>query len=70
MTFTIYQQIEEFEREIALRKNVYPNLVAKGNMRQSVADYHMARIEAALKSLEWLRDNRDGIVKAMKEQVA
>lgn len=57
MTISIAQQIEEIEREIALRQRVYPNQVRTGKMRQSVADYHMQRIDAVLKTLLWLQAN-------------
>ena len=57
MAFSIIQQIEEVEREIKLRRDVYPRMVLSGKMRQSIADYHMQRMEAVLRTLEWLRDN-------------
>lgn len=60
----IEQQISEVQREIGLRKNVYPGLVARGKMRQGEADEHMARIEAVLTTLIWLRDNRSWVVAA------
>jgi hypothetical protein len=51
MTFSLAQQIEEVERELKLRERVYPNLVRKLEMRQSIADYHMARMQAVLETL-------------------
>lgn len=48
------QQISEVKRELAMRAAVYPGLVAKKKMRQGEADLHVARMTAALKSLEWL----------------
>lgn len=51
MTFSINQQIEEVEREIALRERVYPHQIASGKMRQSIADYHMNRMKAVLDTL-------------------
>lgn len=57
--FSIDQQIDEVEREIALRKNVYPRMVRSGQMRQSIADYHRERMEAVKATLEFLRDNAD-----------
>src|SRR5260370_18627451 len=50
-------QIEEIEREIELRIRVYPRLISKGEMRKSVADYHMERMRAVLHTLEWLQKN-------------
>jgi len=58
LSFSLNQQIEEVEREIALRKKVYPHQVARRLMRQSVADYHMARMRAVLETLEQLHDQR------------
>ncbi len=52
MNFSIRQQIEEVEREIALRKQVYPSWVARGKMRQSIEDFHMGRMEAVLATLQ------------------
>lgn len=54
MKISIGAQIEEVEREIGLRKQVYPRQVSSGKMRQSVADMHLARMEAVLKTLRWL----------------
>lgn len=64
---SIEQQISEIQREIGLRKNVYPGLVARGRMRQGEADEHMARIEAALTTLQWIRDNRAWVLAATPE---
>ena len=57
MTISLAQQIEEIEREIKMRVGVYPRQVSSGKMRQSVADYHMERMKAVLRTLEWLREN-------------
>ena len=51
MSFSLHQQIEEVEREIKLRKEVYPRLVINAKMRQSIADFHLARMEAVLATL-------------------
>lgn len=50
-------QIEEVDRELALRKNFYAVEVAKGKMRQSVADMHFARMQAVRETLMWLQKN-------------
>lgn len=52
---TLNQQIEEVEREIALRNRVYPWQVRSGKMRQSVADFHMSRMRAVLDTLRGLQ---------------
>lgn len=66
--FPLTQQIEEVERELALRKEVYPRWVGSGKMRQSVADYHMARMESVLKTLQWLMENETKVKAAMQEK--
>ena len=52
MRFSIAQQIEEIERELRMRQEVYPRMISKGKMKQSVADYHMARLAAVLTTLQ------------------
>lgn len=59
---SIHLQIAELQREKALRTSVYPGLVSRGKMRQSEADEHMGRLDAAIATLEWCRDNRAVIV--------
>jgi hypothetical protein len=54
---SLNQQIEEVEREIALRERVYPRQISSGKMRQSVADYHIARMRAVLLTLQWAQKN-------------
>lgn len=55
MKISLAQQIEEIDREIELRVEVYKVQVFKGKMRQSIADYHMARINAVRATLVWLQ---------------
>lgn len=59
---SINQQIEEVERELAMRAKVYPNMVSRRKLRQSEADFYIQRLQAAKASLEWLRDNREDCV--------
>lgn len=61
MTFSINQQIEELRREIKLRERVYPHQVAKRNFTQSEADYFMGRMQAALRTLEWVKRHERAI---------
>lgn len=61
---TLAQQIAEVGREIGLRRNVYPQFVARGKFTQSEADEHIRRMEAALATLKWLEENRDAVMKA------
>jgi hypothetical protein len=54
---SLAQQIEEIERELKLRREVYPRMVARGAIRQSVAEYHMQRMQAVLETLQKLQEN-------------
>lgn len=65
MPVSLAQQIDEIEREIAMRKSVYPRQVASRALRQSVAEFQLARIEAVHKTLLWLRDNEAEIRQIM-----
>jgi hypothetical protein len=53
---SLREQIEEVERELALRKRVYAGQVYTGKMRQSVADYHMNRMQAVRDTLTRLQE--------------
>lgn len=61
MSVSLNQQIEEVDRELAQRARVYPRLVGQGKLRQSVADYHVKRMQAVKATLEWLRDNEAAV---------
>ena len=54
MEFSLRVQIEEVEYEIGMRHKVYPGLVYKGKLRQSIADMHVARMMAVLETLRKL----------------
>jgi hypothetical protein len=57
--FSLREQIEEVERELALRARVYPGLVHAGKMRQSIGAYHMARMQAVSETLKRLQAQRE-----------
>jgi hypothetical protein len=57
MTPALDQQIAEVARELALRRAVYPRLVAAGRLRRAVALENLARLRAALRTLKGLRRN-------------
>lgn len=57
MKISLSQQIDEVCRELAERESVYPRLVTSGKLRQSVADYQVARLEAVHATLRWLQAN-------------
>lgn len=49
---TISEQEKEVQREIAMRKKVYPGLVAKGKMTEADAAHRIAVMEAVLQTLQ------------------
>ena len=51
---TLQDQISEVGRELGLRRNVYPKFVASKRMTQAEADWHIARLDAAYKTLKSL----------------
>lgn len=54
---SLNQQIDEIDRELAQRRDVYPRLVATGKLRESIAAYQTKRLEAARDTLAWLAKN-------------
>jgi hypothetical protein len=48
-------QIAEIEREIAMRRRVYPRMVGDGKMSQTKADIQIALMEAARDTLKGLK---------------
>lgn len=70
MKVSLSQQIEEIDRELALRDGVYKRAVSAGKMRQSIADFHMGRMTAARDTLIWLRANEDKIKAALASEAA
>jgi hypothetical protein len=52
------QQIAEIARELALRRAVYPRLIAAGRLRRAVARENLTRLRAALRTLKRLRRTR------------
>ncbi len=54
-------QIAEVEREIAMRKRVYPKWVTDGKMKQHMAERQIASMEAVSVTLNWLKRNEDKI---------
>ena len=58
---SLQQQIEECGYELDQRARVYPRLVSSGKLRQAVADYHVDRMRATRRTLEWLQRHEDEI---------
>ena len=59
-------QLEEVDRELEQRRRVYPRLVAKGEMRQSIADEHVRRMVAVRATLAWLQENEATIKERLR----
>ena len=57
MAITLAHQIQEIDRELAVRAAVYPRWVHAGKMRQGEADLHIERMRAVKVTLEWLQTN-------------
>jgi hypothetical protein len=55
----IDEQIACVEREIALRRRVYPRRVADRKMTQALADKQLAAMSAVLDTLLYLRESRE-----------
>lgn len=68
MKISLNQQIDEINRELGERKHVYPRLVSGGKLRESVAAYQVARLEAARTTLQWLAENETEIREIMAER--
>lgn len=54
---TLQEQIAAVEREIKLRRRVYPRHITGGRMTQDFADKQIVLMEAVLESLHWMKDN-------------
>lgn len=71
------EQISEVERELAIRKNVYPKWIKSGRLASKTAERAVARLTAALASLRTLgqfgkvvQAEYDGSGPAVKIQVS
>ena len=52
VVITLNEQIDEIKRELKQRERVYPRMIAQGKLRQAIAEYQMARMQAALATVE------------------
>lgn len=57
-TYTLDEQIAELRRELGHRPRVFSRWVSDGRMTQQQADERMGRLQAAVKTLEGLRDEQ------------
>jgi hypothetical protein len=67
MKVSLNQQIDEVERELEVRRDVYPRMVATHKMRQSIADFQMQRMNAVLRTLRWFQKHEDKIRSLMSD---
>ncbi len=56
---SIFAQIDEIKDTIELRRR---EQVRSRGRDESIAAEHLLRLECVLKTLEWVRDNRDNLV--------
>jgi len=57
--YSLDDQIDEVERELRMRARVYSQRMALGVMKPADAAHHMQRMEAVLRTLQALRDQRE-----------
>lgn len=48
---TLADQIKEAQRELAVRKSVYPTLLQRGRMTEEQVEYHLAVMQAIIETL-------------------
>ncbi len=56
---SIYAQIDEIKDTIEMRRR---EQVRSRGRDESIAAEHLLRLECVLKTLEWVRDNRDDLI--------
>ena len=61
MIVSIAGQISEVEREISMRREVFPRQVQRRMMKESEAELKIAYMEAVLRTLRWLQQNEAAI---------
>lgn len=57
--FSLEAQVEEVERELEMRKKVYPRMIVSHSLRQGQADYYVARMMAVHTTLKGLLAKRE-----------
>ncbi|MFZ4807517.1 MAG: hypothetical protein ACOYLQ_09690 [Hyphomicrobiaceae bacterium] len=59
-------QIAEIEREVRLRRRVYPRWIEIGRMKAEDAERHIATLEGVRATLQWLLDHEQVVRGAIK----
>lgn len=57
---SLSEQIQELERELGLRRSVYPALVHNNKMDYDDMEHHIAALEAAINTLKTLHEQGYG----------
>lgn len=70
MKVSLAQQIDEINRELEQRRQVYPRLIKTRALRESIATFQVARLEAARATLLWLQQHEAEIKTIMAERRA
>jgi hypothetical protein len=65
--WTLADGIAEIRRELALRKQVYPNFVARNRYTQDQVDGFVRNLEGALKFLEFCANNEARLKAVLQE---
>lgn len=53
---SLQEQVAEVERELRLRRNVYPSMISRGNLKESDARRRIEHLEAVLVTLKRLEN--------------
>lgn len=63
----LLDQVKAVGREVGLRRNVYPQKVARMSMDQATADREIAAMEAAYRTLQWVLRHRERLLELAPE---
>jgi len=64
----IAAQILELQRELEMRRLVYPEQVRRGKMKASQADLHIRQLEAAIMTLQFVQEHENDFRAYMAEK--
>lgn len=64
---SLNQQLEEVERELGLRRDVYARLATTKPGTRSQNEFFMARMQAVAETLRWLIKHKDKIVEHVQK---
>lgn len=64
----IAAQIMELQRELEMRRRVYPEQVRRGKMKAAQADLHIHQMEAAILTLQFVQEHEHDFRAYMAEK--